>query len=147
MARDASGPHHFPKCRGPKASHSLQHCCARLSQWEPQFDGYGISVEDKGLSIAVHYREAVHAFKTERWLRTVLSIDMAWLSGLEDWQAVSVSWGHKVVNIVPTSAPDKGHALLEIMRDCGASTALMVGDDANDEAAFAVSPTGSWPCA
>ena len=136
-------PASFSEMSGPKAAHCLEHCRARLSQWEPQFDGYGISVEDKGLSIAVHYREAVHAFETEQWLRTVLSLDMAWLSGLEDWQAVSVSWGHKVVNITPTSAPDKGHALLEIMRDCGASTALMVGDDVNDEAAFAALPAGS----
>ena len=126
-----------------KAAHCLEHCRARLARWKPQFELQGIEVEDKGLSIAIHYRQAVHVNETEQWLRTILSIDMAWLSGLEDWQAVSVSWGHKVVNIVPTTAPDKGNALIEIMHDCGATTALMVGDDVNDEAAFAVLPAGS----
>jgi trehalose 6-phosphate phosphatase len=136
-------PVSFSKMSGPKAAHCLEHCRARLAHWEPQFEVQGIAVEDKGLSIAIHYADAMHTNESEQWLRTVLSIDMAWLSGLEDWQAVSVTWGHKVVNIVPTSAPNKGHALIEIMRDCGASTALMVGDDVNDEAAFAVLPAGS----
>jgi trehalose 6-phosphate phosphatase len=131
------------KIASPKAAHCLEHCRARLSRWAPQFEVQGIEVEDKGLSIAIHYRQAVHVNETEHWLRTVLSIDMAWLSGLEDWQAVSVSWGPRVVNIVPTSAPDKGSALIEIMHECGASTALMVGDDLHDEAAFAVLPAGS----
>jgi trehalose 6-phosphate phosphatase len=136
-------PASFAAMTGPKADHCLAHCRASLSRWAPQFEVQGVAVEDKGLSIAIHYRQALHVNETEQWLRTILSIDTACLSGLEDWQAVSVSWGHKVVNIVPTDAPNKGHALLEIMNDCGASTALMVGDDANDEAAFAVLPAGS----
>ncbi len=131
------------KTTGLKAAHCLEHCRARLARWAPQFEVQGVEVEDKGLSIAIHYRQATHVNETEHWLRTVLSIDMAWLSGLEDWQAVSVSWGDKVVKIVPTSAPDKGSALIEIMHACGASTALMVGDDVHDEAAFAVLPAGS----
>ena len=126
-----------------KVAHCLEHCRGRLARWTPQFQVQGIEVEDKGLSIAIHYRQAQHVNETEQWLRTILSIDMAWLSGLEDWQAVSVTWGYKVVNIVPTTAPNKGHALIEIMHDCGATTALMVGDDINDEAAFAVLPAGS----
>jgi trehalose 6-phosphate phosphatase len=131
------------KITGPKAAHCLEHCRARLSRWVPQFEVQGIEVEDKGLSIAIHFRQAVHVNETEQWLKTVLSIDMAYLAGLEDWQAVSVSWGDRVVNIVPTTEPDKGSALIEIMQECGASTALMVGDDVHDEAAFAVLPAGS----
>ena len=138
-----ASPASFAKMSGPKASHCLEHCRARLSHWAPQFEAQGVAVEDKGLSIAIHYREAVSPHEAEQWLKDVLSTDMAWLSGLQDWQAVSVSWGHHVVNIVPTTAPDKGQALIEIMRDCGATTALMVGDDVNDEAAFAVLPAGS----
>ena len=133
----------FLNMSGPKAAHCLAHCRSRLAGWTAQFEVQGIEVEDKGLSIAIHYRQAEHARETEQWLRTILSIDMACLSGLEDWQAVSVTWGDKVVNIVPTTAPDKGNALIEIMHDCGATTALMVGDDINDEDAFAVLPAGS----
>jgi trehalose 6-phosphate phosphatase len=89
-----SKPTSFANMSGPKAARCLEHCRARLSRWTSQFEVQGIEVEDKGLSIAIHYRQAPHVNETEQWLRTILSIDMAWLSGLEDWQAVSVTWGH-----------------------------------------------------
>ena len=122
---------------------SLDACRAQLAQWHPDFIEQGVQIEDKGLSIAIHYREAFFVSQTEQWLRSIFPPGgMTW-SGRNEMQAVTVSWGHRVINIVGAAAPNKGHALLEIMRDCGASTALMVGDDINDEPAFAALPAGS----
>ena len=48
-----------------------------------------------------------------------------------------------MLNVTPAAAPHKGDALLSVMRHCGAERALVVGDDNNDEAAFACAPNGS----
>jgi trehalose-6-phosphatase len=53
-----------------------------------------------------------------------------------------VSHGKAVFNITIRAKPDKGEALVRAMRFCGVKQALCVGDDVNDEPAFAaVSPT------
>lgn len=93
-----------------------------------------IRVEDKGLSLALHYRFAADPPSARLWLDS--------LSARMD-AGVRASHGHCVLNITPDGARDKGDALLEIMRESGASQALVVGDDVNDESAFVKAPRGS----
>jgi trehalose-phosphatase len=54
-----------------------------------------------------------------------------------------VEEGHLVLNLAPAHAPDKGDALLAVLAACQADVALVIGDDANDEPAFAKAPAGS----
>ena len=93
----------------------------------------GVTVEDKGLSIALHYRRAANPHAARRALQRLLPHDAA----------VRVEPGHQLLNLRPAAAPDKGDALLAAMAACGLTRALVVGDDRNDEAAFAKAPAGS----
>lgn len=93
-----------------------------------------IVLEDKGLSLALHYALAPNIPMTRAWLDDLMeSVN----------EQVCITHGHQVMNITPANAPDKGDALLEIMQECGAVKALVVGDDINDEMAFEKAPPGS----
>ena len=106
--------------------HFHRHRAAMQARW--------IVLEDKGLSLALHYALAPN-----------LAVTRAWLDGLiaPVSDHIQATHGHQVMNIMPAHAPDKGDALLEIMHDCGAAKALVVGDDVNDESAFYKAPAGS----
>jgi trehalose 6-phosphate phosphatase len=45
--------------------------------------------------------------------------------------------GKCVVNVVLADAPDKGDAVVSLVRRAGCGAAVFVGDDVNDEAVFA----------
>jgi len=93
----------------------------------------GIEVEDKGLSLAVHYRRSSHAVDAAAYATQLLA-------SLPP--SLAVSHGKAVFNITVRAAPNKGDALVRAMRFCGVEQALYVGDDVNDEPAFAAaSPT------
>lgn len=94
----------------------------------------GVELEDKGLSLALHYGRAAAPEDTRSWLDALLAPCGAGLC---------CSHGHNVLNVTLAAAPHKGDALLSVMRHCGAERALVVGDDSNDEAAFAGAPNGS----
>ncbi len=87
----------------------------------------GVEVEEKGLSVAVHYRRAPDRATARRRV-------LAAAARLED---ARVFGGRAVVNLVPFRAPDKGAAVAEILRRIGARRAVYVGDDVTDEDAFA----------
>lgn len=86
----------------------------------------GVELEDKGLSVAVHYRGAPDGVVAERRVRAAA----ARLEG------VRVFGGRSVVNVVPVGAPDKGAAVGDLLRRIGAGKAMYVGDDVTDEDAF-----------
>ncbi|MEO8026449.1 MAG: trehalose-phosphatase [Bryobacteraceae bacterium] len=88
----------------------------------------GVWVEDKGLSLAVHYRQSPRkAEARKRITEASASLRQARVYG-----------GKQVVNLVVVGAPHKGKAL-EAERDrLGCDWAIYVGDDDNDEDAFAV---------
>lgn len=94
----------------------------------------GVAVEDKALSIALHYRGASDQPAARAWIAAAAA-------GLDCGAACSD--GHGVVNVVSAHAHDKGDALIQLMAEAGASTALFIGDDNNDEPAFAKAPEGS----
>ena len=93
-----------------------------------------IILEDKGLSLALHYSLAPNIPMARAWLDALIEPVN---------EQICATFGHQVMNIIPANAPDKGDALLEIMHDCGAVKALVVGDDVNDEMAFEKAPAGS----
>lgn len=114
--------------------HQLDSCRRALNQNSKLLGLHKIVVEDKGLSIALHYAPAVSNAHTRGWLTRLLA------NASDD---IMTSHGHQVMNITPRHAPDKGDALLKIMRDCGACRALVMGDDINDECAFVKAPAES----
>jgi trehalose 6-phosphate phosphatase len=89
-------------------------------------DMAGVEVEDKGLSIAIHYRHA--AVRSEA--RRASHDAAATLSGAR------VFGGRAVVNVVPTEAHDKGAAVGQLLARSEGNRALYVGDDITDEDAF-----------
>lgn len=87
----------------------------------------GVQIEDKGMSLALHYRLAPNA-------------GVAW-NAIERFLAQLPEeylffGGKQVVNIVGRHAPNKGNAVLSILGASGADCVLFVGDDVNDEAVF-----------
>lgn len=106
--------------------HFHRHRAAMQARW--------IVLEDKGLSLALHYSLAPNVPMARAWLDQLIEPVN---------EQIYTTAGHHVMNIMPENAPDKGDALLEIMHDCKASKALVVGDDVNDEMAFEKAPAGS----
>jgi len=90
----------------------------------------GIEIEDKIYSIAVHYRKS----RTKRYSRSTILESL-----IELIPSARIIMGKCVVNIVPTGAPHKGIALLELMLKSDTKSALYIGDDDTDEDVFALS--------
>ena len=94
----------------------------------------GIEVEDKSLSLALHYRRSSDPVAAVARADELLRVTSA---------EVRISHGHCVVNITPLNAPDKGDAVREVLDEWGLNCALVVGDDSNDEPAFLKATPGS----
>lgn len=90
---------------------------------------HGIEVEDKSLTLAIHYRRS-HNYAASRH-----AIEGA-IGTLDP--APRVVEGKAVYNLIPAGLPDKGQALRQLMLEGGLTDALYVGDDDTDEDVFAV---------
>jgi trehalose 6-phosphate phosphatase len=88
----------------------------------------GVVIEDKGLSVAVHFRAAPDRAAAAR----------AVARALRGVRGVRAFGGKAVVNVLPAGGPDKGVALRRMLRAARAPAALYVGDDLTDEDAFRV---------
>ena len=100
---------------------------------EAGLDGIpGVVVEDKGLSLAVHYRGAPRKKETHARI-------LAAAAGLG---AVRLVGGKQVLNILPAGAPGKGRALERARARLGCDSAVYVGDDETDEDVFALDVPG-----
>jgi trehalose 6-phosphate phosphatase len=86
------------------------------------------TVEDKGLSIAFHYREADDEDAARRTLG--LLADDAATEGLV------AQWGRQVLELRPPVAADKGTAVQTLLGDRDLRRALYAGDDTTDIDAF-----------
>jgi trehalose 6-phosphate phosphatase len=86
----------------------------------------GVLVEDKTLSLSVHYRAACDKDAARA----------AIYEAAEALDAVRVVGGKDVVNLVPKGARHKGFALDELRRAESCDAALYVGDDETDEDVF-----------
>jgi trehalose 6-phosphate phosphatase len=94
----------------------------------------GVLVEDKGYSLAVHYRLAPE--QEGRVKRAVAAIKADWPK-----EAIEVLPGKAVVEIKPAGF-HKGAAIRELMqhKPFAGRRPIFVGDDTTDESAFAVMP-------
>jgi trehalose 6-phosphate phosphatase len=86
----------------------------------------GVLVEDKTLSLSVHYRAACDKDAARA----------AIYEAVEALDAVRVVGGKDVVNLMPKGARHKGFALDELRRSESCDAALYVGDDETDEDVF-----------
>jgi trehalose 6-phosphate phosphatase len=86
----------------------------------------GVVVEDKGVSLAVHYRAAHDQASAERRVRAAARV-------LPEVRLVA---GKCVLNVVPAQAPHKGEALSDACRRLRCERAIFVGDDVTDEDVF-----------
>lgn len=93
----------------------------------PDIAEQGISLDDKGETMALHYRHAVNRAEARK---SILSA----IAGLKPTPRVVA--GIYVKNLVPYTAPHKGKALEALMAHLGASRAIFVGDDVTDEDVF-----------
>ena len=96
-----------------------------------ELESLGVVVEDKLLSIALHYRlsrQRDHALALIRDLLAPLASEL------------HVFDGKMVVNVSPANAPDKADAVHALVAKCGASCAVFAGDDVNDEPVFESAP-------
>src|SRR5664280_2287236 len=105
----------------------------RVKQWKVSLELElgalpGLWVEDKGLSLAVHYRQCLQKTEVRRRI----------LTAARNLEHVHVVGGKQVVNLVVDRAPDKGEALAAERNRLGCNWVLYVGDDETDEDAFAL---------
>lgn len=103
----------------------------RLMARQADLAAAGIDVEDKGASLALHYRLSRQREQAQALISELLQAgDSAW----------RVFGGKMVVNVVPRVAPDKAAAVHGLVARCGAACAVFAGDDSNDEPVFESAP-------
>lgn len=127
------GNHGLEGVPGCPPAEQYQALCA---QWEvglsaalaeQKLTAAGVRIENKGCSLSVHYRLARNRDQLESELAKLLA-------GLTP--APQVIGGKCVFNLLPPAGVDKGAAMLRLMEDGKASSAIYVGDDTTDEDVF-----------
>jgi trehalose-phosphatase len=93
----------------------------------------GLVIEDKQYSVAIHFRHA----RRQREVRRAIANAVRGLHG------VRVLSGTKTITLLPQGGPDKGAALQSARSVLECDTAIYVGDDGTDEAAFGSAPPES----
>lgn len=91
----------------------------------------GVWIEDKGPSIALHFRNSSMPTRAHALIHEVLAPMSS---------SLAIFDGKMVVNAMPTGAPDKAAAVHGLVQRGGAGAALFAGDDVNDEPVFAAAP-------
>ncbi|MGZ3695041.1 MAG: trehalose-phosphatase [Bdellovibrionota bacterium] len=86
-----------------------------------------IFLENKRLSLAVHYRNSRQPVKRRRDILTLCALLVP---------PPRVLPGKFVINLIPPELPNKGDALQELIKAAKAKTAIYVGDDDTDEDVF-----------
>jgi trehalose 6-phosphate phosphatase len=91
-------------------------------------DAVDRDVEDKGLTLSYHFRQAADEAAARADLETVAA--RARMEGLVP------RWGRKVLEIRPPVDADKGTAVAALLAESAAARALYAGDDTTDLDAF-----------
>jgi trehalose 6-phosphate phosphatase len=113
-----------------ESSHKPRH---RVDQWKAALELElgpvpGLWVEDKGISLAIHYRQSPRKADARRRILAVT----------RRLKRARVFGGKQVVNVVEDGVPNKGDAVAAERDRLKCSSVLYVGDDENDEDAFAL---------
>jgi trehalose 6-phosphate phosphatase len=122
---------------GAEPSREAEAIRRRVRRWLPVLTTYlslrqGVFVEDKGFSVAVHYRQARQRVAARRAILKVAQ-------SLPD---VRVIGGKLVVNLLVPDAPHKGLALERERARFACDTVVYVGDDETDEDVFQLDRPG-----
>jgi trehalose 6-phosphate phosphatase len=96
----------------------------------------GLEIEDKGLTLSVHFRRVNQ--ELHDWISKVA------FDSVERSRSFVARMGNKVVEVRPQVSWNKGHALKWICQEVlpAAALPIYIGDDATDEDAFAAIPEG-----
>lgn len=105
-----------------------------VEQWQSQLNDLrpiasldNTVIENKGLTLSIHYRHAANIKKTHA---DVLKV-------IEKLVPQPLRIGGKFIeNLIPPHAPDKGISLKILMKKSGREKGLFVGDDETDENVF-----------
>lgn len=89
----------------------------------------GIRIEDKQYSLSVHYRLARDPEEAQARLAELIA---------QLTPSPHVIGGKRVFNLLPSGAPNKGSAMVQLMQASGAGSGIYVGDDVTDEDVFAL---------
>jgi trehalose 6-phosphate phosphatase len=89
----------------------------------------GLVFEDKGVSVAIHYRLSTQPDEAGRGL-------LAALKPYVDASALRLIQGGFVVNLLPAVAVDKGQAVVRLVEERGLRSVAFFGDDVTDLDAF-----------
>jgi trehalose 6-phosphate phosphatase len=92
-------------------------------------ESIALPVEDKGLTLSYHFREAQDEDAARADLEAVAEAAEA--------EGLAARWGRKVLEIRPPIEADKGTAVQTLLHDSDARRALYAGDDTTDVDAFA----------
>jgi len=125
-----------PATAGDAVVHAahLQGIRARLALRAGDLQAAGVSVEDKGLSLALHYRLSRRRSQARALIAELLG-DLG--------PGLRVFSGKMVENVVAADAPDKAAAVFSLVRRAAVVNAIFAGDDLNDEPVFAAAPA-NW---
>lgn len=99
----------------------------QLRQFLPPANVSGISIENKGSTLSVHYRAAEDQEKAQALVLRGMDLLVPHPRTIK---------GKCVENLLPKSAPDKGTAIRYLLDLSGCSRGLYVGDDVTDEEVF-----------
>jgi trehalose 6-phosphate phosphatase len=91
-------------------------------------DSVDLDVEDKGLTLAYHFREAAAEAEARAALEAV--------AARAQTEGLIARWGRKVLEIRPDIEAHKGTAVERLVRESGVSRVLYAGDDTTDIDAF-----------
>jgi trehalose 6-phosphate phosphatase len=121
----------------PTAAPDARQVAAEVARWMVRLHRdldvcKGVEIEDKGFSLAIHYRRS-------REKKKALAAITASVARLGPLRALG---GKLVVNLLPEGAAHKGLALLGLLARSGCDTAIYVGDDDTDEDVFALAQPG-----
>jgi trehalose 6-phosphate phosphatase len=119
----------------PGAEREIEECIAVSRGWLAQLHRAdalrrldpGLLLEDKRVSLSVHYRQARDTAQAAAKLPAVLA---------RLQPPPRIVTGKMVFNLLPPSAVDKGTAMLRLLELTGAEAGLYVGDDVTDEDVF-----------
>lgn len=106
----------------------------RLQARQAELVAAGITVEDKGASLALHYRLA----RDRPYAQALIGELLTPTAAADD--KLRTFGGKMVVNVTPDGAPDKATAVHALVARCGAGCAVFAGDDVNDEPVFESAP-------
>jgi trehalose 6-phosphate phosphatase len=91
-------------------------------------ESIGREVEDKGLTLSYHFREADDESVARKELEAIAK--------RARHEGLVARWGRKVLEIRPEIDADKGTAVRALLDESGATRALYAGDDTTDLDAF-----------